>query len=88
MNSENCPCCPNHCEKDNLRCGKGRDYFNHLSDLEPSTISEKVIEDLRKCGHLLHHNKDIEANEFLSSLTDDELKELHLLLSKIWNHME
>ncbi len=52
MNQENCPCCPNHCSKDNLRCGRGKEYFaNQDTNKEPKTLNEQVISDLRKCGH-------------------------------------
>jgi hypothetical protein len=53
---ENCPCCPNHCSKDSLRCNRGREYFNssnnykiHNND-EPTTLNEQVIKDLRVCA--------------------------------------
>lgn len=84
MKEENCPCCHNHCPKDNLNCGRGREYFNKLSD-EPKTIGEEVINDLIKCGHMLHHNKELNNNDFLSNLSNDELEELHKLLTKISN---
>ena len=84
MNQENCPCCPNHCQKDNLGCGRGKEYFNNQgTNKEPKTLNEQVISDLRKCGHLLHHNRDLDTNEFLSCFSEDELNELHELLSKI-----
>lgn len=27
-NTNKCPCCPHHCDKNNLQCGKGEAYFN------------------------------------------------------------
>lgn len=27
-NTNKCPFCPNHCDRNNLQCGKGEDYFN------------------------------------------------------------
>ena len=84
MNQENCPCCPNHCAKDNLGCGRGREYFSSAdTNNEPRSLNEQVISDLRKCGHLLHHNRDLDMNQLLSGLTDEELEKLHELLSKI-----
>lgn len=84
MDQEKCPCCPNHCSKDNLGCNRGRDYFSNKDEkIEPKTLNEQVIADLRKCGHLLHHNRDLDINEFLSNLTEEELNKLHELLSKI-----
>lgn len=86
MNHEQCPCCPNHCEKNNLGCGRGKEYFD--SNKEPKTIEEQVIMDLRKCGHLLHHNKDLNSSHVLSGFSVEELNQLHQLLSKIYCHFE
>lgn len=87
MNEENrCPMCPNHCEKDNLSCHRGEEYFSTTSERkEPSTIEEKVISDLRACGHMLHHNRDLDIKSVLGSLNAEELEILHKLLSKIGN---
>lgn len=88
MNEERCPGCHNHCPKDNLGCGRGQEYFNNQNNSsEPKTLSEQVIMDLRKCGHLLHHNKDLNTNQILSSFSEEELDELHKLLSKITNNI-
>lgn len=82
MKNEKCPYCHNHCSKDNLNCGRGREYFSNLNN-DTKTINEKVISDLRKCGHLLHHNKELSTNDILSDFSLEELEELHKLLSKI-----
>jgi hypothetical protein len=88
LNNEKCPCCPNHCEKDNLGCGRGRDYFNNQSDnLENLSLNEKIIADLRKCGHLLHHNRDIDSNAILNSYSQDELEEFYKLLQKFLKNL-
>ncbi len=84
MNQENCPCCPNHCLKDNLRCDQGKEYFSNQGiNKEPKSLNEQVISDLRKCGHLLHHNRDLDTKEFLYCFSEEELNELHELISKI-----
>ena len=84
MNEGNCPMCPNHCQKNNLRCKRGREYFNDAEhDFKSQTLGEKVVMDLRKCGHLLHHNKELNTNELLSDFSEKELNTLHELLSKI-----
>lgn len=84
MNNETCPCCPNHCLKSNLSCGRGREYFNNKNiEEEPKTLNEQVIMDLRNLGHLLHHNKDLDTNELFSDFSEKELNELHDLLSKL-----
>lgn len=85
MKEEKCPCCHNHCERSNLGCGKGKEYFrsNESSNNEPMTMEEQIISDLRRCGHMLHHNRELNANSLLSDFSESELKELHELLSKI-----
>lgn len=86
MRGEKCPCCSNHCPKDSLSCRKGQDYFNNSN--EPKTLNEQVIIALRKCGHLLHHNKELSTDKILSDFSSDELNELLKLLSKIHNNIE
>lgn len=87
MNEEKCPFCPNHCAKDNLGCGRGKDFFdNQGNSSEPKSIQQQVIVDLRKCGHLLHHNRKLNTDQLLSVFSVDELGELHSLLSKIVNN--
>lgn len=90
MNNETCPCCLNHCQKDNLSCGRGREHFNSQNNnSEPKTIEEQVIMGLRKCGHLLHHNKELDTNELLSNFTEEEeLGKLHELISKIKSNVQ
>ncbi|MCM1052537.1 MAG: hypothetical protein NC483_00980 [Ruminococcus sp.] len=84
MNIEVCPCCSNHCLKDNLSCGRGREYFSgQIANNEVKNINEQVIMDLRQCGHLLHHSKDLNANQLLADFSEEELIKLHELLSKI-----
>lgn len=48
-----CPCCHNHCPKDDLRCGKGKHYF---SKGKPSI---DFSYDHEHCGfrHHRHFNK-------------------------------
>lgn len=87
-NKEECPCCPNHCKEDSLGCARGRDYFsNENNTFEPKTITDQVIIDLRKCGHILHHNRDLNTSDFLSELSEEELNKLHELLSKIHSNI-
>lgn len=89
MNEEKCPCCPNHCEKDNLGCGRGRNYFNSSKkDVEINSIEEQVMQDLRTCGHILHHNKDIDVSALFKTLSPEELDKLHLMLMKIYDNVK
>lgn len=81
---EHCPICPNHCPVDALSCGRGRSYFSESSK-QPATIEEKILLDLRKCGHFLHHQKGMDFDLLFSELSLDERNHLHELLSKITN---
>ena len=93
---KNCPCCPNHCEVNSLRCGRGREYFSqgesssenthgkkHDKDESSMTKEERVLFKIQKCGHELHHSKDIQSVSFLS---EDEQVTLIELLSKCLEH--
>lgn len=91
-----CPVCENHCPSDNLRCPRGGEHFGVKVkgrppvNVTPEAISAMPTEDavillLRKCGHYLHHNvghgEDVNK-QLLSSLSEDERKELIKLLQK------
>lgn len=67
-----------------MGCRRGEKYFcNQETDNLLKSLNEQVIEDLKKCGHLLHHNRDLDLNELLSCFSEKKLNELHELLSKI-----
>lgn len=84
MQQDVCPCCSNHCAKDNLSCGRGLEYFNSSTSEKDATLEEKIVGNLRKCGHILHHNPEMKSN-LLLGCTKEELEQLHQLLSKITN---
>ena len=44
MNEDKCPFCANHCLKENLGCGRGRNYFNKQND-NTKLKENKNIED-------------------------------------------
>lgn len=50
---------------------------------KPNSIEEAIILDLRKYGHMLHHNKDLNFNDLLKDFSKEELEQLHSLLAKI-----
>ena len=86
MGKEKCPCCHRHCSVDELSCGRGIEHFGKQDvNSAPKTLNEQVIMDLRKCGHMLHHNRDLNANNILNSFSEDELNKLHELLSTFYN---
>lgn len=83
MEQEKCPCCPNHCPKDDLGCGRGKEHFSNVNDNNEKSIGDKVIMELRRCGHILHHNREFDIEKLLSDFSEEELYKLHELLSKI-----
>lgn len=52
--SANCPCCPNHCSQDNLKCSKGKNYFSE------DKSNSKFSHSHKHCGfgHHKHHGKE------------------------------
>lgn len=90
-NQTNCPCCGNHCSKDDLQCGRGKRYFAeggneqslgkghaHGAPFE-NADEEPAVTMLRRCGHLLHHGG---ADNLLGPLTAEEKQTLCDLLGK------
>lgn len=67
---EVCPCCENHCPKEQLKCLKGMEHFGIKADgkngpgpggrgmqnLSEMKPEDAVIMLMRQCGHYLHHN--------------------------------
>jgi hypothetical protein len=97
---EVCPCCPNHCPKEQLRCPRGRNYFEGGADAAQSphhhqgiqqnpnlSTEELVIGLLRKCGHMLHHGA-AQGTDLLSNLSDAEKEQLKALLEKCVSAMQ
>lgn len=88
--NQNCPCCDNHCPKDQLGCSTGRQHFGieepkhaHAAG-HPANSDDTLIVLLRKCGHFLHHNigRDGDTAPLLNALSPDERKTLEALLEK------
>ena len=90
-NKEYCIGCPNHCHKDKLMCGKGRAYFNVAeSEQHHRQYREQpsgIVALLRECGHILHHNHDINNDKLCANLTSQEQKNLEELLNKILSNV-
>lgn len=52
MENEKCPCCPNHCDKNSLNCGKGKSYFS------VGNTQETLVKNVEKHhAHHRHHDK-------------------------------
>lgn len=50
------------------------------------TIEEKIMNKMQKCGHFLHHSREVKDLKFL---TEEEKQNLDVLLSKClekWNN--
>ena len=98
MMETNCPCCPNHCPADALRCGRGRAHFaqNDAEPREEHAHHEGVAHHgqpmqemdpalalLRQCGHFLHHmGPGSDPARLMSVLTAEERATLQSLLQK------
>lgn len=96
-NTNKCPCCSNHCDRNNLQCGKGESYFNGENTQE---YGHKPSH--HKGKHHGHHRREFLSGslaELMSKcghrlfhggdetmfdvLTEDEKATLKSLLSKI-----
>lgn len=90
----NCPCCDRHCPADRLSCPKGKAYFEEGEHRkEEMSPEDKAIVLLRKCGHFLHHSagRGTDASFLMSALTEEERKELEILLEKClesWSRLQ
>ncbi|MGN0960608.1 MAG: hypothetical protein ACI4PF_00245 [Christensenellales bacterium] len=93
MNKENCPVCHNHCPKDELKCGRGKMYFEGKLNPEMSsenqehkfnhTPQNELTQLIRQCGHFLHHGGD--EQDLFNTLSDEEKSTLLALLKKVTN---
>lgn len=52
MNNEKCPCCPNHCGKNSLKCEKGKAYFS-----QDVPNSQKSNDEFHHNHHRNHHKE-------------------------------
>ena len=52
MENEKCPCCPKHCDKNSINCGKGKSYFS------VGNTQETLVKNVEKHhAHHRHHDK-------------------------------
>lgn len=95
-NTPKCPCCSNHCEQNNLQCGKGESYFNgeaegsrshgpehghhHGHHKHPEFPSGSLPDLLMQCGGKLFHG---EGEDMFHVLTGEEQDTLSALLGKL-----
>lgn len=65
---ENCPCCPRHCQSDDLHCGRGENYFNsdtsaqnhshghgHHDHMQNKFEPDSLPGQLMQCAHSIMH---------------------------------
>lgn len=96
VKENNCPCCPNNCSKEELRCGKGYKYFNiemndtnHQKNNFKKKVHELMKEDnitglLMQCFHkIMQSSNDISKDQIFDVLTDTEKDTLRFLLKKV-----
>lgn len=84
-NQEFCPQCPNHCHKDELRCGRGKAFFG-MEEGHSHTNNQPltgIAGQLKQCGHIMHHNPDINNERLCVNLSKEEQETLERLLNKI-----
>lgn len=87
-NQEFCPQCPNHCAKDEVRCGRGRAYFNLDNNSSHPQIQEQgIVGLLKQCGHILHHNPEIK-DTLCNGLSKEEQQTLEQLLNKMLSKLK
>lgn len=82
-----CTPCPNHCPKDNLRCGRGAAYFQRLQNGEEFTSSDELLLLLNQCGEAAKHmvlraRNTGEDEHAILTLTPEERQTLLVLLRK------
>ncbi len=77
METINCPGCHHHCNKDSLRCDKGRQIFNSRKQ---NDILPKLISNIQE---LYSVSKEINMTELLYFLTQTEQKILLELITKL-----
>lgn len=97
-NEKNCPMCGNHCDKEELQCGRGKRYFGESGESAqhgkeghahgaPFDVANeepaKLL--LRRCGHLLHHGG---AEHLLDALSAEEKETLCAILNKALKETE
>lgn len=68
IETENCPCCPNHCPKDSLQCKKGQSYFSG----DRSNTDFSHTHGRHDFGHHEHH-RHFDKEKFPSHFQPDSL---------------
>lgn len=86
---ERCPCCHNHCRRDNLHCSRGRKYFEKESEKEKKqeesagSLLYAIMEAGHSLRHMAKHGKCLDEEEILSDLSAEEQEQLLLLVSRL-----
>ena len=89
-NQEFCPQCPNHCNKDELRCSRGKAFFGLQEENAPRNKQHLIgiAALLKQCGHTMHHNPSIDNDKICASLSKEEQQTLEQLLNKILTNLK
>lgn len=80
-NTQNCPCCPNHCPKENLQCKKGQHYFSN----DKSNTDFSHSHEHHEFGHHGHSNKEKfhmhhESKFQPDSISDQLMRTAHMIM--------
>ncbi|MGN0818619.1 MAG: hypothetical protein ACI4L9_06585 [Candidatus Coproplasma sp.] len=89
MEEQRCPCCSNHCNREKLKCKKGKRYFGAARKASKSELGEELQEGqklLRDCKKLIKkcakRARRGEMEEALGNLSEEEMQTLCALLKK------
>lgn len=101
---EFCNQCPNKCPKDNLKCRRGKAYFNGESNENQSrhkdhgfaqcSSKNELVRLLSICGRAASHKSEkmlehnIDESVMFDALTPDEQENLMLILTKLQQKWE
>lgn len=92
---EHCNQCHNQCPAGQLRCGRGKAYFEALKNGETPQVWEKTESDtplvrlLDRCGHAASHKSERmrahgkDDSEMFHALSPEEQAQLYSLLAKL-----
>lgn len=88
-----CPCCSNHCHREQLKCKRGKKFFedcnktSRRAEADVSDEEEKLTRSLkklvRKCAKRTRREKDGKGGAAFNNLTKEEKQTLRALLAKL-----
>lgn len=88
VKEERCPCCHNHCRRDNLHCSRGRKYFEkeekkQKQEESAGSLLYAIMEAGHSLRHMAKHGKGLDEEEILSDLSAEEKDILLSLVTRL-----